>query len=107
MGNWAPVVTSLAAATPATIVDMSHAFATVIMIAPLGTARATPLKAWRNWCAVLTCATARAALDLVLAMPASVLQALLWEFTSLGATSSTLKSIVDAIVARHWDARQP
>jgi hypothetical protein len=38
-------------------------------------------------------------------MPAPVLQALLWELTSLGASNSTLKSIVEAVVARHRDAR--
>jgi hypothetical protein len=32
-------------------------------------------------------------------------QALLWDFTSLWASNSTLKSVLDAIVARHRDAR--
>ena len=35
------------------------------------------------------------------------LQALLWEFTSLGAAFSTLKSIVDAIIGEHKKARLP
>jgi hypothetical protein len=103
VGNWEPVVTSLAARTPRTIDDMSQAFATVI--APLGTARATRVKAWRNWCTVLTWAATRSALGRILPMPAPVLQALLWELTSLGASNSTLKSVVDAVVARHRDAR--
>ncbi len=42
---------------------------------------------------------------LYLAHVAPVLQALVWELTSLGASNSTLKSIVDAVVARHRDAR--
>ena len=65
------MVTSLAARTPRTIDDMSQAFTTVI--APLGTARATRVKAWRNWCTVLTWATTRAALGRILPMPAPVL----------------------------------
>ena len=104
-GNWAPVVTSLAAATPRTISGMSQAFTAII--APLGTAPATRVKAWRNWCTVLTWATARASLHQILPMPPPVLQALLWEFTSLGATNSTLKSIVDAIITRHREAQLP
>ena len=84
---------------------MSRAFNTVI--APLGTAPATRLKAWRNWCTVLTWAAARASLHQILPMPPPVLQALLWEFTSLGATNSTLKSIVDAILTRHREAQLP
>ena len=40
-------------------------------------------------------------------MPTSALQAMLWDFTTLGATNATLKSIVDAVIARHRDARLP
>jgi hypothetical protein len=83
---------------------MSLAFTAVIT--PLGSARATRLKAWRNWCTVLTWAS-RSALDRILPMGTSVLQAMLWDFTSLGASTSTLKSIVDANVARHLDAHLP
>ena len=54
---------------------MSHAFSTTIT--PLGTARATRLKAWRNWLTVLTWAASRSALDRVLPMDVSVLQAML------------------------------
>ncbi len=103
LGNWEPVVTSLAALTPRTIDDMSQAYLTVI--APLGTARATRVKAWRNWCTVLTWAATRSSLGRILPMAAPVLQAMLWELTSLGASNFTLKSIVDAVVARHRDAR--
>ena len=80
---------------------MSQAFSTTIT--PLGTARATRLKAWRNWLTVLTWAASRATLDRILPMDISVLQAMLWDFTSLqvGASNSTLKSIVDAVLARH------
>jgi hypothetical protein len=99
------VVTPLAAGIPRTIDDMSLAFTTVIT--PLGTARATRVMAWRNWCTVLTWAATLASLGHILPMSARVLQALLWEFTSLGASNSTLKSVVNAIVARHRDARLP
>jgi len=105
LGNWEPVVTSIAAATPPTIEGMSLAFTTVIT--PLGSARATRVKAWRNWCTVLTWAATRSALDSTLPMDTSTLQAMLWDFTSLGASNSTLKSIVDAVVSRHREARLP
>ncbi len=76
-------------------------------MAPLGSARATRVKAWRNWCIVITLAASRSALDRVLPMGTSVLQAMLWDFKSLGASNSTLKSIVDAVVTRHRDANLP
>ena len=98
-------MSALAARTPHTIDGMSTAFTTVI--APLGTARATRVKAWRNWCTVLTWAATRSCLHQILPMPASVLQALLWEFTSLGASNATLKSVLDSIISRHREARLP
>jgi hypothetical protein len=52
------VVTSLAARTPRTINDMSQAFTTVI--APLGTARATRVKAWEDGAWVREAALAHA-----------------------------------------------
>jgi hypothetical protein len=47
--------------TPRTIACMSTAFATVI--APLCTALASLVKAWRNWCTVLTWAATRHSLN--------------------------------------------
>ena len=105
LGNWEPIVTTIAASTPRTIEAMSQAFSTTIT--PLGTARATRLKAWRNWLTVLTWAASRSALDRVLPMDVSVLQAMLWDFTSLGASNSVLKSIVDSVLARHRSAHLP
>ena len=32
---------------------------------------------------------------------------MLWDFTSMGATKSTLKSIVDAVISRHREAQLP
>ncbi len=79
-GNWEPIVTnrfpaSVAAAIQTTINDMSLAFTKVI--APLCTARATRVKAWRNWCMVLMLAAAQSSLDHILPKDAPVLQALL------------------------------
>jgi hypothetical protein len=76
-------------------------------MAPLGTAPATRLKAWRNWRTVVTWAIQNKALNKILPMEVPTLQALLLEFTSLGAAFSTLKSIVDAIIGEHKKARLP
>ncbi len=103
--NWEPIVSALAAHTPRMIADMSTAFTTVF--APLCTARATRVKAWRNWCTVLTWAATRSCLHQIIPMPASVLQALLWEFTSLSASNATLKSVLDSIISRHREASLP
>jgi hypothetical protein len=40
-------------------------------------------------------------------MPASVLQALLWEFTSLCASNATRKSVLDSIISQHRESRLP
>ena len=104
-GNYEPVLQHLASRTPATVDDMSRAFARII--APLGTAQGTRTKAWRNWRACLTWAVARHACHQLLPMPLTALQAMLWDFTSMGATNSTLKSIVDAVISRHRDAQFP
>ncbi len=107
VGNWEPVVSALAAHTPCTIAGMSTAFASVIPSLGTASARATRVKAWRNWCTVLTWRATSHSLDQILPMLRPVLQALLWEFTSLGASNSTLKGVMDSIVARHRDARLP
>jgi hypothetical protein len=40
-------------------------------------------------------------------MPPDVLLAMLWDFTAMGASKSTLKAVVDAVVARHRAGRLP
>jgi hypothetical protein len=84
---------------------MSLAFTNVIT--PLGRSSATRVKAWRNWCSVLTWAASCSTLDRILPMDTPVLQAMLWDFTLMGSSNSVLKSIVDAVVARHREARLP
>ncbi len=84
---------------------MSLAFTNIIT--SLGSASATRVKAWRNRCSVLTWAASRSTLDSILPMDTTVLQAMLWDFTSMGASNSVLKSIVDTVVARHREARLP
>ena len=51
-GHYGPVLERLARQTPTFVGAMTQAFTT--MIAPLGTARATRLKARRNWRSCLT-----------------------------------------------------
>ena len=104
-GHYEPILADLTRAIPATVDAMSQAFTD--MIVPLGTARGTRLKAQRNWCSVLTWAVGRNTLDQILPMDARTLQAMLWDFTAMGASRSTLKSIVDSVIARHRDARLP
>ena len=104
-GHYEPIIARLAVDTPATIAAMSQAFATVI--APLGTAPATRVKAARNWRSCVTWALARGALHQLLPMPTDVLLAMLWDFTAMGASKSTLKAIVDAVIARHRAGHLP
>ena len=104
-GHYGPVMAVLARETPTSLAAMSQAFAD--MIIPLGTAKGTRLKAWRNWRTVLTWGAGRHSLGLILPMSTSALQAMLWDFTAMGASRATLKSIVDAVITRHRDARLP
>ena len=104
-GNHEPVLASLAGQTDVSISAMSRAFTRVI--APLGSARATRVKAWRNWRTCLTWALARQALGQLLPMPTATLRAMLWDFITMGATHATLKSIVDAVISRHREAHLP
>ncbi len=84
---------------------MSSTFAKVII--PLGSAPGTRIKAWRSWCTCLTWALGRQATDKILPMHPDALHAMLWDFTSMGSSKSTLKSIVDSVIARHQDAQLP
>jgi hypothetical protein len=106
-GHYKTIIARLAVATPATITAMSQAFATII--APLGTAPATRVKAARNWRSCVTWALARGALHQLLPMPTDVLLAMLWDFTAMGASKSTLrvKAVVDAVIARHRAGQLP
>jgi hypothetical protein len=104
-GNWEPVVARLARDTVPSILAKSQAFTQHIV--PLCSAKGTRLKAWSNWKTYLTWVVAHQALDRLLPMDAATLQAMLWDFTSLGASNSMLKSIVDAIIAHHRDAQLP
>jgi hypothetical protein len=101
-GNWEPLLAGLAAQVPHTLEGMSQAFNDHIL--PLGSAVATRNKNWRNWRTVLTWATARWALGNILPMPSSTLRALLWEVTSAGGSKSVVKSILDAVIAKHREA---
>jgi hypothetical protein len=104
-GHYEPVVARLAEDTPDTLGHMAHAFTTHVV--PLGNARATRVKAWRNWLSILTWALARDALPKILPMDIETLHAALWDFISMGASKSTLKSIVDAVISRHREHKLP
>jgi hypothetical protein len=102
-GHYEPILAELSKAVPTTIPAMSQAFTE--MIAPLGTAKTTRGKAQRNWRTVLTWGAARGALNHILPMAPSTLHAMLWDFSAMGCSRSTLKAIVDAVIARHRDVR--
>ena len=104
-GNHEPVLARLAERSDTSIPATSRASSRVI--APLGSARATRVKAWRNWRTCLTWALARDALGQILPMPTSTLRAMLGDFVTMGATNATLKSIVDAVTVCHRDAQLP
>ena len=104
-GHYEPIIAGLAGSTPTTVAAMSQAFTDVIV--PLGTAPATRVKAARYWRSCLTWALARGALGQLLPMPPDALQAMLWDFTAMGASRATLKAVVDAVVARHRAGRLP
>jgi hypothetical protein len=77
-GNWEATLGNLAYRVQPTIEAKSKTFTEVM--APLGTAPTTRLKAWRNWRTVVTWAIQNKALDKILPMEVPTLQALLWEF---------------------------
>jgi hypothetical protein len=104
-GHYEPILAVIAQEVPTTVAAMSQAFTD--MIIPLGSARGTRLKAWRNWRSVLTWGAGRHSLDQILPMSTGALQAMLWDFTAMGASRSTLKSVVDAVIAKHRDSRLP
>ncbi len=104
-GHYEPYMDQLARTTPTTIASMSRAFTD--LIAPLGTARTTRVKAWRNWRTCPTWGVARGSLHRILPMYHDTLLGMLWDFTVMGASRSTLKSIVDSVIARHRDGNLP
>jgi len=101
-GNWEAVLIHIAKGVAPTIEAMSQAFETHIL--PLGSAHGTRKKAWRNWRTVLTWATARDALHRILPMDHQTLQAMVWEFTAMGGSRAVIRSILDAVIARHRDS---
>jgi hypothetical protein len=104
-GNWEPVLARLAAGVVPTIEAMSAAFEAHIL--PLGSAEGTRVKAWRNWRTVLTWAAGREALHRILPMDRQTLQAMVWEFTVMGGSRFTIKSILDAVITHHRAAGLP
>jgi hypothetical protein len=96
-GHYEPVMARLARDTPATVTAMSQAFSA--HITPLGSARRTRVKAWRSWLGALTWGLARGSLAELLPMSTETLQAMLWDFTSMGASKATLKAVVDSVLA--------
>ena len=104
-GHYEHALARLTSTTPTTIAAMSQAFGD--HIAPLGSASATRAKATRYWRSCLTWALARNALPRVLPMSSDTLLAMLWEFIAMGSSRSTLKAVVDAVIARHRSAQLP
>ena len=104
-GHYEAALDHLARRTPTTVTGMARAFATTIV--PLSTAPKTRTKAARYWRACLTWAAARDSMRNLLPMPLETLHAMLWEFTTMGASKSTLKAVLDSVIARHRSANLP
>ena len=98
----------LACTTPTTVASISRAC--TYMTSALGSARGTRLKAWRSWRTCLTWAAGRGRMHRIPQVPMDhdTLLAVLWDFTAMGTSRSTrLKSIIDAVTARHRDEHLP
>ena len=98
-GNWEEVMRDLGAGPGGSVADLAAAFRT--HVAPSAAATSTRAKNWAGWRAVLTWATARGALGLVLPMARETLEALVWDMLSCQCTAPMIKGIVDATQARH------
>ena len=104
-GRWKPAMAQLTSSDPREETVASLAAAFVRHVRPLERAHRTRSKAWGNWRAVVTWATARACLADILPMSQDVLHAFLWEALGGGCSFSVLKGLVAAIQSRHHKFR--
>ena len=100
-GNWQAAIGNLAAenAENETVADLSRMFRDHVR--PLERAHKTRKKHSTSWNSVVTWAVARSALQKILPMSDSTLEALLWDALSLGASLPVLKGLINSIKARH------
>jgi hypothetical protein len=98
-GNWEEVMHDLGAGAGCSVAELSAAFR--LHVAPSAAAASTRAKDWAGWRGVLTWATARGALGLVLPMTRETLEALVWDMLSCQCTAPMIRGVVDATQARH------
>ena len=98
-GNWEGVMHDLGAGAGGSVAELSAAFR--LHVAPSAAAASTRAKDWAGWRGVLTWATARGALGLVLPMARETLEALVWDMLSCQCTAPMIRGVVDATQARH------
>ena len=105
-GNWESVLES-GLAVPRT--SQARVAAFDVFILPSAESVATRAKAWVYWKGVLTWAISAESLHSILPMTRASLKLLLWDFLTLGCSSSTLKGVLDSIQARHryFDLESP
>ena len=98
-GNWEEVMRDLGAGPGGSVAELAAAFRT--HVAPSAAATSTRAKDWSGWRAVLSWATARGALGIILPMTRSTLEALVWDMLSCQCTAPMIRAVVDATQARH------
>ena len=98
-GNWEAVMSVLGDGPGGSVADLAAAFRT--HVAPSAAAASTRAKDWAGWRAVLTWATARGVLGLILPMDRQTLEALIWDMLSCQCTAPIIKGAIDGVQARH------
>ena len=100
-GDWRPVMASLASTNPATESISALAAEFIRNVRPMERGHNTRKAAWAGWRVVLSWAAARDGLHEILPMTEEVLYAFLWDALTMGTTFHVLKSLVNAVQARH------
>ena len=100
-GNWRPAMAALTspAAAADTVASLTAEF--LRHVRPMERGDRTRKAAWAGWRVVLSWAAARECFADILPMTEDTLYAFLWDALTMGASFSTLKSLVNAIQARH------
>jgi hypothetical protein len=98
-GNWDRTIIPLAAHAGTSLPQLTAAFDRHVQ--PSFQACLTRKQSWRSWCSVLTWATGRGTLHLLMPMSISTLKGMIWDMMSMLAPHSVLKNIIDSIQSRH------
>jgi len=100
-GDWRPAMAALAGPDPSVESIAFLAAEFVRHVQPMERGHRTRKSSWAGWRVVLSWAAAREAFRDILPMTEEVLHAFLWDALTMGSSFSVLKSLVNAIQARH------